>query len=371
MSFAAVNKNVLYSFKDLEILAQENNYQEFFQHCLDIRPTLRSERWAQLVDQMAGAWGNEVKKAATLTSAQFAFMQEMFQLSPLKTNGSFKLLRADLGYKYLVNEWDKTEAQSQNVLNSMKTFWSKDTTSHELGLKLMKFVLDRTGDINEAWYFVSEIMKTPQSGFYCKRSDIQPIVLQKLTYSLNNSITPVRKTLQNLLHQDCWKEIKSQVKDYYQKLPQDSKGPFYTLLKEEELIPYEEKDLFAFTYILSGPGKSDAFNETWNTITALKDSSERREILLSQLKELPTLPDGVFGSYDLEKKRIIVNFIQKVVPEYFDFYAKTCIQYLKGEVKFSQGNPTLNCQELFKMTEKNPDLVNPVLKFQYTQAIKL
>ncbi|MFZ4714368.1 MAG: hypothetical protein ACOYL6_11670 [Bacteriovoracaceae bacterium] len=359
-----------YSLKDLEIVKDEKDYADFFLHAKDLRPSQRTDNWKSMIDEMGVSWAQKMKLSATFDSSHFQFMEEMFELAPLQTNERFKQLRAELGLKYFRQALSTLENEKINqLILMMKNFWKKDQDTHETGLTLLKLVYEQNNDISEAWYFVDSPLKSAQSAFYCSRKDIEPLVMTKLARAFEESLASPKKVILSVIHKECWNAIKTNAKSYYLSFPQRIRGSFYTLLSEEGLINSIEKDLYSFFYLMEGPIKGEAMNQTWNIVGALKNENKKREELIERLQSLDTLPDAVLGSYDQDRKQIIVNFVGKVFPEYFDFYARTCIQYLKGEVKFAEGNPTLHCKDLFKMVEKNPDLVNPVLTIQYKQSI--
>ena len=60
-----------YTLADLEVLTQEGNYQEFFSHALDVRPSERQEPWKGMVSKMADAYGRQILTDAEITKAQF------------------------------------------------------------------------------------------------------------------------------------------------------------------------------------------------------------------------------------------------------------------------------------------------------------
>ena len=52
------------------------------------------------------------------------------------------------------------------------------------------------------------------------------------------------------------------------------------------------------------------------------------------------------------------------MPEYLDYYARTCLEYLEGKKVFPRGNPTLHCKELFKEAKGTP-WIDPGLQARY------
>ena len=76
----------LYSLKDLQILESENNYKEFFQHALDLRPSLRTKEWQALVDSMANSFSKQVLKKNIIEDKEFSMLSEILTYPGQRTN---------------------------------------------------------------------------------------------------------------------------------------------------------------------------------------------------------------------------------------------------------------------------------------------
>jgi len=71
---------------------------------------------------------------------------------------------------------------------------------------------------------------------------------------------------------------------------------------------------------------------------------------------LDPLPDNLFSSLDLSKKKAILNLFKSNFPEYLTHYANQCLRYYGGKATFPNGNPTIHCQEMM-----NSELAAPFL----------
>ena len=69
-----------YTLADLEVLTQEGNYQEFFSHALDVRPSERQESWKGMVSKMADAYGRQILTYAEITKSQLHLPSEILRL---------------------------------------------------------------------------------------------------------------------------------------------------------------------------------------------------------------------------------------------------------------------------------------------------
>ena len=65
------------------------------------------------------------------------------------------------------------------------------------------------------------------------------------------------------------------------------------------------------------------------------------------------LPDEIFALATPTKRKTLVKFMYKNLPEYFSLYAQSCLNYLKGK-KFKAGNPTFYCKEFFQLSQNKP-----------------
>jgi hypothetical protein len=359
-----------YTIKDLEALKNDSDYDDFFLHVNDIRPSLRDNFWRELVDEMALGWAQSMKNASNFEIQQFRQMEDIFSLGPVKTNERFKQIRHKLGLNFFEKKLTKSE-DLDSIIKLIESFWKQDQTSFETGLELFKLVFKQTNDIERSWIFAAQALKSQQGAFYCPKKDLEPLIFLKLAKSFEESPLSAKKIIDKTIDKDCWDQLKPIAKNYFFSFPQRVRGSYLTLLKDEKLLSSEESDLFSFFYLMEGPIQGDSMNLAWNAVNDLKNNKSRRDALLERLQGSPVLPDGVLSGPNQERKKIIVHFVSKSFPEYFDFYAKTCIQYLKGEIKYQNGNPTLYCKDLFEMNKKGEDLVNPVLTFQYEQSVKI
>lgn len=358
-----------YTFKDLQILEAESNYQEFFQHALDIRPSFRTKEYRNLVDSMANAFARSLSKKKLIEEKEFIMLSEVLALPGQKTNEEFKRLRGAIGITYF-KEKTKTEDTRQKIIK----FWQEDTQDFELGFKLAA-IYDKnpvTEYDKQTWAFYEEAAKSEVADIYCRRPQLQEAAANYLNYKFNDSHLNLKNLMSGIMHSACWKELKTALKPaLYNSSPEFAMN-LYQLLKMDNQLTTEEKDYFSFVYIINGPVNGDTFNESWNNLAELKSNNQKRQALLERLKTTENLPDRILGSYDETRKKVIVNYIQRNIPEYFDFYARECISFLKGEKSYPKGNPTLHCRELIELNEsEQAQLVDSVLVLQYKNAVKI
>ena len=49
-------QKVIYNMQDLRVLKAQESFLEFFDHALDIKPSLRDTEWSKMTEQMGIAW---------------------------------------------------------------------------------------------------------------------------------------------------------------------------------------------------------------------------------------------------------------------------------------------------------------------------
>lgn len=357
-----------YNLKDLSILAEEKDYKEFFAHFKDIRPALRDQQWKRLVDDMAFSFALDLDKKITINKDDLYNLDLIFSNTSIKNNEKFKNQRLKIGYRYFQQAFI---AEKPKNFDEILNFWSKDPSFADYAMKFGNLIGEYDAPLEIQWSFYSKAFNGAQAYRYCDSSESAQIILAKL-YSLVSTQTQYSadQILSKLVSFDCQKVALNYLKQEYYTASNNLKPYLYDLITKDS-IGQGELDYLSFYYILSGPVVSQAFNRSWNRLEELKLNEERRRGLIEILKTKETLPDGLFSMLDQDKKSILIQFVYKNIPEYFDFYAQTCISYLKGEKNYSKGNPTLYCNDLFDYTERvKPELVNELLKFQYKQAKK-
>lgn len=359
----------VYSLKDLQILEAESNYQEFFQHALDLRPSLRTKEYRHLVDSMATAFAQALSKKKLIEEKEFSMLSEVLALPGQKTNEEFKRLRGQIGVNYL-----KEKTKIEDTRHRILKFWQEDPQDFELGFKLAAlYEKNVTAEYDkQSWAFYEEAAKSEVADIYCKRPQLQQAAANYLNYKFNDAHLNLRNLISNIMHAACWKELKVSLKQALTTVSPEFAMNLYQLLKIDNGLTSEEKEYFSFVYIINGPINGDTFNEAWNILAELKNNNQKRQLLLERLKLSGHLPDNILGSYDETRKKVIASYIQKNVPEYFDFYTRECLSFLKGEKHFPAGNPTLHCRELIELNEKErANLVDPILVLQYKNAVKI
>ena len=361
-----------YSMADLEILAQEKGYTEYFAHALDIRPSERNERWKEMTILMAENWAKTIKQKAEPTIEDYQQIEKLFLWPTLKNNEFFRPLRFRFGISYLQNCF---RAESWNKCwPLLKNFWEADPTDPDTALQMVELVqkFRPQEEIFDYWPWLKVALNSPLSEFYCQKEVINDLLWEKIRieWIKVNKDGSLHKKLQSMVHQDCMKGL---TKYAAQKLSPLSSAldreQAFAILKGEKKLSALQTELFYIYFLMDNPSQGETFNYAWNHLQELGKSSPKRDQLLSKIKSESTLPDETMNSLDEGKRRIVLKEIHKQFPELLQYYGKSCLGYVSGSQTFEQGNPTLYCKQIIE-SGLAPELFGPELTGQIKRHLK-
>jgi len=354
-----------YSLVDLDVLAKEKNHLEFLKHAHDVRPSKRDTKWKEMVRSMALGYINDALKYERFEKETFDFIEKLNTWATLRNEEFFLLKRNQFGIRHL----RACFGVKKNCLQKTLHFWNSNLLkSAELGLKMVTLL--KKNDYHEDLFpFINPATTSEMSEFYCIRPVVITILTKKIhEISLKNEIK--KEHFKKVFNQNCLKKIIPILKTELVKFSSPTmKEMFYNFLDLYSAINQKERDFFLTLYILQGPIKGDAFNDGWNVIKILGKNYKRRQRVLSQLENFELLPDDIFALANKKAKRTLLDHFFKNIPEYLDFYARTCLDYLEGKKEFPRGNPTLHCKELFKEA-KGTRWIDPGLQKRFSKFKK-
>ena len=79
-----------YSLEDLQVLSEQKNYREFLENAKDIKPSLRNERWRELVQNMAIAFLEFNIRLKNFDEEEDAFIQKISKWPLLREDEFFQ-----------------------------------------------------------------------------------------------------------------------------------------------------------------------------------------------------------------------------------------------------------------------------------------
>ncbi len=337
-----------YTLKDLEVLTQEDNYDEFFSHALDIRPAERQGVWKEMLSKMADGLGQSILNRSEISKENFLKIEKIYLWPALRTDDVFKGHRQAIGLRYL----KQCLKLDQPCWPDYKNFWEIDPKDPELAIKLAELALGREGSPIPTWNFLDVALKSPLSEFYCKKEFVLEAIFGKLEidYIRLTKEGDLLKKIDETVHPDCLISFNKWLQEKLLKPNRTiDRELSFQILSAQGKTSQEILDFFYTAYLLETPSQGDLFNLAWSRLNELSKNSTRREKVLAIFKNLDPLPDELFASSDENKKRIILSHFKLKFPEYLDYYSQQCLNYYQGKTTFKNGNPTMKCPDLMKL----------------------
>lgn len=342
------NTHAAYGLKDLEVLTQEDNFEEFFAHALDVKPAERQGSWKDMLSQMADKLGQSILTKSEIKREHFEKIEKLYTWPALRSDDVFRGHRQLIGINFL-----KKCLKSQNPCwEDYKQFWESDTRDPELAIKLAELGLEHEGSPVPTWNFLEIALKSPLSEFFCKKEFVMEAIFGKLEidYIRLTKNGDLLKKIDETVHPDCLISFNGWLQKILMR-PNKSldRELSFQLLSAQGKANQELLDFFYTAYLLETPSQGDLFNLAWNRLNDLSKNSTRREKVIDKFKKLDPLPDELFASSDEDKKRIIVSQFKLKFPEYLDYYTQQCLNYYQGKTPYKNGNPTMKCSNLMKL----------------------
>lgn len=344
----------LYTLGDLEILEKEKNYTEFFAHARDVRPAKRTEYWKEMFANMAEGYAKSLLKKRPIERQSFLQAEKLASDWPhLAENEFFQKDRGSIAYNYF------SDCLTQSTLGPSRDECTSDlqsyTTSFNSDFDQAKkfYQLIKDHDLKkriDPWPYFSKALKTEISSFYCKEDLAKEVIFDKFADLSSDSSdrSELKRQLEKTISPACWAQIKTDLKQALSSSNRDQRQMAFDVLSAKASVSKSEKELYLTMYLLDIPVASETFDEAWNLVKQLGQNHQKRDKILNELKKLDPLPGGIFSSADIPKRDIILDYLASQFPEYLDFYAQTCLDYLKGKKVFPNGNPTVDCKDLMK-----------------------
>jgi|GEM_PF-610747 len=383
----------IYNVKDLEALERSGQVREYLDHAFDIRPSERDQHWQEMLSNMAKKYVTNSQKDNEFSERHFQYIEGMAGWQGLKDDEIFQLTRYEYALAYLKNCFNEMEKRktpdlaNQNCKKELNKFWSNivdKTKAHQIGISLHSLALEWEEKIptvqfspQEKWSYLAPGVQSPIGEIYCSKHHVQRGILEKLDDILlqETEDADARVAIKMAISQDCRKVIIPKLVEFLRRpfLSASEATQFETALKTLKLLgqlPKDQLDLLYTLYILKGPTAGEIFNLAWNTVLGLGQSFPRRTKVIEQLKQYDPLPDRAFLGGDPRRAKVLIELLHKNLPEYIDYYAKTCLNYLAGRGSFPNGNPTMACHDFFNVFGKLKN-TNPNLMDQYNKLRKI
>ena len=365
-----------YTLKDLEILESQKNYEEFFLHARDIRPVERTHHWNQMVRHMAVSWIDFEFKKDVLDADSFQAVERVAHWPLLRQDRFFQHKWGNYAFRYFEKclELSKKKKMKGICQKKIDRFWGHSIKSPEIGYKIVELILKYNIDL-VVWKYLSTVLQDRQGIYYCDKPLVQKEVLKEFNhrFKLEKRSNILKKEIDALINPQCWNKMKIGFKKTLLQKNSPQNGPIeellFTILNAKKELSEEETDYYLTLFILNGPHVGETFNRAWIRLKNLGQDFSRRQKVLKQLVQIDPLPDGVVGTSDRKKRETLLNLISLHFPEYFRYYANTCLNYVQGKGKFPYGNPTVRCRDFFRYS-KGKNIISDQIYKRYGAVVK-
>lgn len=329
-SFNIYGANV-YNFDDLLALQGTKEYKEFFDHVKDIPPSKRDKAYKELVKIMGEEYVKELSSNIDKNQNVIESLNSLNSLPELKNEEIFKLRRYEAIKKYALKCFSTQEFSLcyNNVTNAISFKEDGFDFLFDLG-EIIRSSKNKNIPPEELFLFYEKAFLHNTSEFYCKK-DV-----------LNEVFLPLFSNKKVKIHKDCEGvliniilESPNLILEHFNFLRSNTSSPL-------------EKAFISLIYLLESFKVGPDLDYSWKELEGLKINYDLREKLLNKVKVIDPLPSALFQKLSSKRESLIVEFIHKVFPEYLNLYVKTCLSYLSGEKEYPMGNPTQNCDSLFK-----------------------
>ncbi len=372
LSFCSLAKAESYTLEDLKVLAQENNYNEFIAHALDIRPGQRNDWWKENIRIMA-------KKYIEERIAQKDFSQTTYQqVSTLSTipairEDEFVTQRREVYLRSYLKNCFISSSDKMECFRKLNLFWDSTASSinrPEIALELAA-LLESNHIRIDRWKYYQAITTGQAAIFYCQREEIKDEIMTQLVSEFNRTsdLEKFFSRIKDIANDQCLEKILPELTQELSSEEIARAEMSYRLLLKNKLLNAEQSAAFLVSFIMMGPIVGETFNQGWNMVENLGKNYTLRMKVMAELKKYDPLPDGLINSANIKKRDLLLDLMNKNFPEYLDFYAATCLDYLEGKRVFPNGNPTKYCRLFFDLAS-NKEWPNSGHKIRYQNLPK-
>ncbi|MGZ3789748.1 MAG: hypothetical protein ACXVLQ_14560 [Bacteriovorax sp.] len=375
---------VFYDLKDLEVLEQEKNFEEFLLHVNDIRPSERGKHWKEMYQSMAMGLVDYKIKTADFSKNTYRQIEQVGRSSALVNDEFFQLKRSIYAKKYF-SECFKKAAQEQeknSCENELSSFWYFSKKDPDMGLDLAA-VLESNQSTQKTWPYYEKAIKDSIANLYCQKIPVQRAIMKKLyeeSYSAEFDGN-YKNLVDRILPAKCFNELVAPLKEALSSINSSGldKEMVLNILEAKNKLTKDEQDLYAVLYLLDGPVVGDKMNIAWKKVESLGENYQNRKTLLAAIEKLPLIPDKIFKDPNLPRHKAIINLFAKNFPEYLNYYGTTCIKYISNRSDIPLNvSSSFQCNEFLKAAqsrektegEQSSPWISDSVKSQYSALKK-
>jgi hypothetical protein len=346
-----------YNFKDLEALLETNNFQEFFTHIYDIRPSERTKPWETMVMAMSEKYISFLNKN-NIKNEDFNLLTKIFSISHLRRDEFFRQKRDNVLIKYLSQIKDKTSADE--LVNKAARLGIEYNENLNFQHQIIKIIYPKLQAENvllkhfdKLITISNKITADPFSEFYCDKEPLISLIKDQLYY--NKDISHFDKS--------CIKKIiPSLRKDLKNENIIKRKMAYLFLKKKAKLSQEEEATYHVYNLVYGNKYQKDEWDQVFSSLRYLGENHQYRVKILNELAAHDPFPDIVFKIHDKKQTIGLSRVISRYFPEYLDRYAQHCLSFLSGETRYPNGNPTPNCHRYMQISQQSKSSPTTVLE---------
>jgi hypothetical protein len=347
-----INSN--YNLKDLEILEKEKNYNEFFEHAYELRPSERTKSWKKLYVKMALTMLDEKIRLKEYNLNSFKEIEKISQNPNLIDDEIYQNKRVQFSIKYFKNCFEEN-LDKNSCVNDLYRHWENSTQDAEAALSYLQLLSTYTNNNRDTWTFYNSIVTDQVAPLYCKKPEIQKAIFQKISIeSFNDDFDGnYKKIIGKLISEKCLNALYPNLKDAIISTQVNglNKEQALDILWQLNQISDEEKDYFLVIYLFGGPVVGQKMNLSWNLVESLSENYLRRMKILNHFKKLELIPDNIFIDPNSPRNKSIINLFAKNFPEVLNYYGIECVNFLKGKEK-SHVTSSLTCKQFLEASIK-------------------
>lgn len=367
--------------EDMLSLYNAGEIDELLDRAKEIRPSIRGPRWKSMVTEFTLKKTEKLLTKESISSLELNTilkMEEYFNFAHNQKNPQIQDKKLELGYAYLIQFFSTIQTHSKENIIATKNWWvnhwSNSRKNPIYALKYAKFFdsyspLSKFESLNIHTFFENQknldefvlnmLRVTFKSGLaadICKDNwvwphwwDLVKTILQPLKkkdYSLLDTILLKDFSLK------CWESAKIKLIEGLHTLSVEDKYIALHFLSLDPTLAKADKVFLEIYYLLFNPTPSELYNKSLDSLLALSVDAPQREIMVGKFSKFDPLLGTVFSLKTIESFEVILR-LTKHFPEYLDFYAHTCLDYLSGTKRFPNGNPTPDCLDLCKYFTKH------------------
>ncbi len=356
-SFSIYGQDILYDEKDLEILVQQKNYIEFFNHAKDLRPSKRDKIWEENVQQMGIGFLDFLASKTLINPAEIKLVKNLSYWNTFKDN-EFFIRKRD--FYFLKDLKNCLELKMENCEEKAITIYNDFNHDITFSNDIINLISNYPKVFTDPWAYVKKLTKDEISEFYCNKGKLNDIIIQKIFSSQR-----INEVLDDL-HADCIKVLVPQLNDKIVSSSFSERKRAYTILKKYKYLKPNDQVIYDTLLYLNQDKLSNAeIDEIVSSFKLINKNYKLRENVLENLKKLDPIPDHIFQSD--QKTNLKIKVLNRYFPEFIDYYSNTCLTYLNGDKNFIKGNPTPACHHFFEKAKNTNILPQPILK-KYSQA---